>query len=263
MEGGYIKLFRSSQKNEFYFAEPFTKWQAWQDLILLANYKDSTKKVRGISMTVKRGEVAWSTRALAERWQWSRDKIKRFLKHLEDAHKISPQKSQLSNRYLIVNYDKYQGNESINESTDKSTDKSKDKKVKKVKNKTLVSDLEKSFEIFWTAYPRKDDKRRAFDKYQTAVDRSSVEEILTGAKTYALEKRGSEKRFIKLATTWLNGDCWKNESASVDQFADPVWFAANWKKHKPDRRAADTEVDGRYWRRNEYSEWVPVRTAIR
>jgi hypothetical protein len=149
MHRGYIKLFRSAQDNPLYLEEPFTKWQAWQDLLMLANHKSGTKTVRGIRFAVCRGEIAWSTRALGERWQWSRGKVLRFLEYLESVQQIVQQKSRLSSRIAIVNYDKYQGDGTTNGTTDSTTDgttdSTKEKKVKKVKNVKKESIPKKSY----------------------------------------------------------------------------------------------------------------------
>ena len=52
---GYIKYYRKSTEDELYFKEPFTKWQAWMDLITLALWKDEVFFVRDIRVIGKRG----------------------------------------------------------------------------------------------------------------------------------------------------------------------------------------------------------------
>jgi hypothetical protein len=83
IEGGWIKLYRKLQQNDLWTFEPFTRGQAWVDLLLLANHKDGFIRVRGIRVEVKRGQVGWSEIKLAERWKWSRGKVRRFLFELE------------------------------------------------------------------------------------------------------------------------------------------------------------------------------------
>jgi hypothetical protein len=108
MERGFIKLYRSSVENGLYFCEPFGKWQAWQDLILLANYKPSSFSKRGVFIEVPRGALAWSQKGLAARWKWSRHKVSNFLKRLEMEHQIAHQINNVTTLIIIVNYDKYQ-----------------------------------------------------------------------------------------------------------------------------------------------------------
>ena len=42
---GFIKLPRHIIEDSHYFSEPFTRTQAWVDLIILANYQDTTALV--------------------------------------------------------------------------------------------------------------------------------------------------------------------------------------------------------------------------
>ena len=91
-----------------YLSEPFTRMQAWIDLILLANHKDNYFYVRGNRIDVKRGQIGVSSRNLGIRWQWSRGKVDRYLKELEKDCQIEPQKNNLTTILSIVNYDDYQ-----------------------------------------------------------------------------------------------------------------------------------------------------------
>ena len=54
---GRVRLHRSSQDSDLYFLEPFTKWQARQDLILYANFKDGIISIRGNIISIKRGQL--------------------------------------------------------------------------------------------------------------------------------------------------------------------------------------------------------------
>ena len=83
MQEGWIKLYRSSFENRLYFDEPFTRFQAWIDLLLLANHKDGSFFKRGNIVKVPRGTVARSMKELADRWQWSEAKVSRFINFLD------------------------------------------------------------------------------------------------------------------------------------------------------------------------------------
>lgn len=121
MATGYIKLYRSSLNDPLYQKEPFTKWQAWCDLILLAYFAPSEFFVRGIRVRAKRGCVYKGTLELAGRWKWSRGKVERFLSYLVSDKRISIQKNNVISCISITNYEKYQQNETTNESANEST----------------------------------------------------------------------------------------------------------------------------------------------
>jgi len=105
---GWIRLYRSSFNNRLYFSEPFTRWQAWCDLLLLANHKSGMFRVRGIKVEILRGQTGYSAVELADRWRWSRGKVNRFLIELKDEHQIVQQKNNVTTLVSIVNYEKYQ-----------------------------------------------------------------------------------------------------------------------------------------------------------
>ena len=106
---GYIKLYRQLFENPDYFAEKFSRIQAWIDLLLLANYEESAMYVRGIRMQVGRGQLAKSMDSLAERWRWSRFKVEEYLKELENQQQINVQKNNVISLITITNYERYQG----------------------------------------------------------------------------------------------------------------------------------------------------------
>lgn len=121
MASGYIKLYRSSLNDPLYLKEPFTKWQAWCDLILLAYFAPSEFFVRGIRVKAKRGCVYKGALELAERWQWSRGKVNRFLSYLEEDKRIGIQKSRVVSCISIVNYDKFQQSDTTNDTTNETS----------------------------------------------------------------------------------------------------------------------------------------------
>jgi len=82
MHRGYIKLYRRSVDNPYYFSEPFTRWQAWTDLIMLAAHKKHDVIFRGKAITLEPGQLLAGSDFLASRWLWSRSKVRTFLKTL-------------------------------------------------------------------------------------------------------------------------------------------------------------------------------------
>ena len=118
---GFIKLPRQIIEDTHYFSEPFTRTQAWVDLIILANYQDTTALVRGVKIVVKRGQVCRSITELAKRWKWSRNRVMRFTEGLVDAERLHVQKLPIVNVYTIRDYEEYQGNGATDEATNRST----------------------------------------------------------------------------------------------------------------------------------------------
>ena len=84
--------------------DTFTKGQAWVDLIMMAKRPDSDDP----------GAVCCSVLYLANRWKWSRGKVKRFLERLKEAgmiivHKNGHQNGQSNGKLLtLAKYSAYQ-----------------------------------------------------------------------------------------------------------------------------------------------------------
>ena len=83
MQQGWITLHRSLLDNFLWEDKPFTKGQAWVDLLLNANREDKKIMFDGSVVEVKRGEKITSIRQLSERWGWSTTKTKKFLNVLQ------------------------------------------------------------------------------------------------------------------------------------------------------------------------------------
>ncbi len=89
--------------------QPISKTLAWIYLLLLACYKDSETTIdRGISISLKMGQVKESQAKLAELWNWNRRKVKEFLDELEEKDQIIQEKLTKQNVITIINYKKYQ-----------------------------------------------------------------------------------------------------------------------------------------------------------
>ena len=154
MSDGWIKLHRKLSDNPLWYSEPFTRGQAWVDLLLLANHEDGFFYLRDHKITVLRGQVGWSILKLATRWKWSRSKATKFLNDLEKEQQVKQLQSHSTTVITIINYESYQKKEQQVEqqkSNRKTTEKQQedtnknDKNYKNDKKKELVlSDSQES-----------------------------------------------------------------------------------------------------------------------
>ncbi len=85
------------------------------DLIAMAAWKDHSTVFDRAVIEVKRGQVPTSERRLAERWRWSRGKVRRFLTQLErDSRVVSKPVLGTAHRGTMITlckYDTYQADE--------------------------------------------------------------------------------------------------------------------------------------------------------
>lgn len=105
---GYFKVDRQLFEHWVWDDKPFSKGQAWIDLIGLANYEDSKTPYMGKVITCKRGTVYRSITYLADRWGWSRDKTRNFLKLLESDNMIRVKATTNQTTITLINYGKFQ-----------------------------------------------------------------------------------------------------------------------------------------------------------
>jgi hypothetical protein len=110
-ECGWIKLYRKIQLSNFWDEKPFSRAQAWIDILLSVNHEDNKIVFDGNLIEVKRGQKITSIRKLCERWGWSNTKVVKFLTVLSD-EKMLLQKSDAKKTLLtVVNYEFYQDRE--------------------------------------------------------------------------------------------------------------------------------------------------------
>lgn len=126
---GWIALHRSIQEHWLWEDPKRLKW--WIDLLLMANHKENKILVNGVLTTIERGERLTSEQILAERWEVSRNTVRKFLKLLEDDGMISVVKSrQIGTTYKVLNYNLYQGiNGDKKHQTEQRNEQQKDNKL--------------------------------------------------------------------------------------------------------------------------------------
>ena len=105
---GFIMIDRSILEDDMYFSEKFTRMQAYMDLCLLAAFKSRSFYIRGNKVELQPMQVAKSVRDLADRWQWSVNKVRGYLYELEKGGYIDTQKTSVNQiitikKYIVVN----------------------------------------------------------------------------------------------------------------------------------------------------------------
>lgn len=108
VKGGWIKLYRKSIDNPLYNAEPFDKWHAWQDLLLMANHEPKEFYSKGQLIRLEAGQMVTSIKILAERWRWSENKVRRFLGTLNGSAMGTSNGTPNGTLITIVNWAQYQ-----------------------------------------------------------------------------------------------------------------------------------------------------------
>lgn len=120
---GWISIHRKIEDDWLWSDKPFSKGQAWIDLLLMVNHEDKSILFNGELIEVKRGQRITSIKQLCKRWGWSNTKVVNFLKLLEQDKKIILEiTSRKKSVVTIVNYSKYQSvnvRENVTETSEK------------------------------------------------------------------------------------------------------------------------------------------------
>lgn len=105
----------------FFGEAPYSDREAWCWMIEEAAYEPTIVPVNGEPVTLQRGQFSASIRFMAEKFQWSKDRVTRFMNRLTKWEMVSTDTSTGQNLVTICNYSKYQ------DSKDSTKDRVKDK----------------------------------------------------------------------------------------------------------------------------------------
>jgi hypothetical protein len=112
---GWIRLDRKITENWLWEDTPFSKGQAWVDLILMANHKDNKFPLGEDVISVDRGSFITSELKLMQRWGWSKTKVRTFLSQLQNDQMLIKKSDNKKTTLTIVNYGIYQDTETAEE----------------------------------------------------------------------------------------------------------------------------------------------------
>ena len=183
-EIGWVSIYRKIRDCVIWDCdEPFDRRSAWIDLILMANHEDKRILFNGNPMTVKIGQRITSMRKLADRWHWSRDKVKRYLDMLEGEEMIVKECDTNKTLITIVNYENYQGEsvadkplKSHRKATDKATDETQKSHRQVLNNNENNSnnDNKNIYGFYKHVKLSEDDLKKLEDEYGTLMTNACI-----------------------------------------------------------------------------------------
>ncbi len=169
MNKGYIMLHRQIMDNPLWQDKPFSKGQAWMDLIMMANYAPGDALLKGHIVHLERGQLIRSLDTLSSRWGWSVKKVRNFLYTMQTQKMVTSQGTPQGTLITIENYDLYNNQGQAQEQAKvKAEGKQrasrgqrikKNKKNNKNKNKGNPDEIR---EIMSNVVPMPDDMRKKY-----------------------------------------------------------------------------------------------------
>lgn len=224
--GNYIYVPRSIFFDESLDDGRYSRREAFLDLVQRASYEpEKVIIVKGGRVVIKRGQLAFSLRKLAEKWGWGKDKVAKTLEDFQAERRIDILKDSLTSVLSIVNYDTFQGCADTNQDTsadtiadtDKDADKDNNKnnkEDKKTRNKEKRVVYPDAVERIYALYPGKTTRPEGGDVALKSAsrDKDKIKKILdSGAFTedslsYAIKRYTEEAKpeYLLLFQTFLN-----------------------------------------------------------
>lgn len=77
----------------------------------------------------------------------------------------------------------------------------------------LAKQLGEDFNAWYAIYPKREGRGAAVNAYTRARKKASAQELIAGAKSYTERRKGEDPKFTKAPATWLNQECWTDETA--------------------------------------------------
>jgi len=113
---GWIKLHRSIKDHWLYTENRvFSKFEAWNDILLSVNFSDAKQVIKGKIYNIKRGESTMSLDTWAKRWNWDKSKVRRFLTLLQSDGMIVLVSDNITTHLTVCNYASYQDERNASE----------------------------------------------------------------------------------------------------------------------------------------------------
>lgn len=111
IHSGYISLHRKIQQHPFWDDKPFSRGQAWIDLLMRVNHTKAKVIIGNTTIDLNAGETIWSMKKMAYDWGWSINKVGRFLNVLESESMVIQKRKTKYTKITVVNWSSYQQNE--------------------------------------------------------------------------------------------------------------------------------------------------------
>jgi hypothetical protein len=209
---GWVKTYRSLRRHWIWHEKPFTKGQAWIDILLDCNHEGKKVNIGNEIIYCDRGESINSLKTWAKLWGWNISKVRRFLKLLENDSMVVLKSTHNTTHLSVCNYETYQDRRNGSETNMKTirnegeTKVATNKKYKNVKNDKNKNNI--SFEIFWDGYDKKIDRPKCESKWNK-LDEETQLKILKHVQLYKASQ--PDKKFRKNPATYLNNKAWENE----------------------------------------------------
>lgn len=198
---GWIKLHRKIRDHWLYQERrQFSRFEAWIDLLMRANYTPKKILLGNELIDVDRGQFVTSIRKLIDAWNWSNTKVYAFLDLLQGDGMIDYESDTKKTVITIVNYSIYHDSED-EETTQKRNEnetKAKRKHTEKKDKELIKKDKEDIYRQFKHLKMTVEEFERLISEGYT---KESIDSILDQIENY--KKNKNYTSLLLTARNWL------------------------------------------------------------
>lgn len=169
---GWIKIHRSITEHWLYTEKRmFSKFEAWNDILLTVNYSEAKCLIKGKLYIIKRGESILSLDNWAKRWGWDKSKVRRFMDLLKNDGMICLKTDNITTHLTVCKYEDYQDSSNASETRTKHKRNTNEIQTTPIKEEEESKEEEKGkednilFEKFWDMYPVKVARKDCLKKF--------------------------------------------------------------------------------------------------
>ena len=221
MSGGTYNVSRKVWDHPVFKDEKYTEREAFMWLVGAACWRPHAIRSGSSVLELQRGQLSHSIRFLAEKWDWKRSTVQRFIERLKKWDMVRAESGTGQNVITICNYDKYQ-----NKPKDNGTDVGQQRdasgtaagqqrdKEEYLTNKINKENTKKDFDVLWGSYPKKTAKKPALASYIKARKKVGAATISVPLIKYTQMMNGTEMKFYPNLASWLNQERWNDELQS-------------------------------------------------
>jgi len=196
MKKGYYPLFRRIQKHWLWKDKPFSKGQAWIDLLLRVNNTDETIDVPlgNCVFKIEPGQFILAVDELPGLWGWGEKKVRLFLERLELEEMILKRGTKKGTIFTVVNQQDYK--EWVTPKGEQGANKGRGKRDKRDMRDTLNN----------KAFSKNESEINPFWILDTKTAQIGLDEKMSDKTVRNEFKRFQNHHIVKktLSENWLN-----------------------------------------------------------
>lgn len=140
---GWIKLYRQITDSYIWESdESFDRRSAWIDLLMMANHETRKIMLRdGRCQVVTEGQLFTSLDHLANRWHWSRNRVRRFLALLAAQYMVTTSGTKSGTLITLIKYSDFQHGRHTDGQADGPSDGPSDGQADGQRTRTNIQEL--------------------------------------------------------------------------------------------------------------------------